>query len=96
MAHSTTAAQYRDSTQRDHGGSPPKWKMMISEYFGLLPALLIVNYAIKWLQWEPALWLKLIVSAAIIVPLMKYAITPLVKNVLDDWLYEGVAGGPPD
>ena len=72
------------------GPSPPTWKLMIAKYLGLLPALLIVAYTIKWSAWEPALWLKLIAETMIVVPLMHYAITPAVDSLLHGWLYAGI------
>ena len=74
------------------GASPPTWKLMIAKYFGLLPALMLVSYGIKWASWDPVLWLKLIVSTLIIVPLMNYVITPAVDSLLHGWLYAGVEG----
>ena len=72
------------------GPSPPTWKLMIAKYCGLLPALLIVAYAIKWSPWEPVLWLKLIAETLVVVPLMHYVITPVVDDLFHDWLYKGL------
>lgn len=63
---------------------------MIVKYFGLLPALLTVSYAIQWAPIDPPLWLKLILEAMVIVPLMNYVITPGVEHLFEDWLYSGI------
>ena len=72
------------------GASPPTWKLMIAKYCGLLPALLVVAYAIEWLPVDPVLWLKLILETLIVVPLMHYVITPAVDSLFHGWLYDGV------
>ncbi len=72
------------------GPAPPTWKLMLAKYCGLLPALLIVSYAIQWSPIDPPLWLKLIMETLIVVPLMNYVITPLVDDLFEDWLYAGV------
>lgn len=63
---------------------------MIAKYCGLLPALLIVSYAIKLAPIDPPLWLKLIMETMIVIPLMHYVITPFVDDLFEDWLYAGV------
>ncbi len=72
------------------GASPPTWKLMIAKYCGLLPALMIVSYAIKFAPIDPPLWLKLIMETMIVIPLMHYAITPVMDKLFEDWLYAGV------
>lgn len=70
--------------------SPPTWKMMVSKYFVLLPALMLVAYGIKWSAWDPPLWQKLIAETMLLIPTMHYVITPLVDKALSGWLYKGI------
>ena len=63
---------------------------MIVRWAALLPAIMIVAYAIKLAPIDPPLWLKLIMETLIIVPFMHYVITPVVDEVFSDWLYKGI------
>jgi antibiotic biosynthesis monooxygenase (ABM) superfamily enzyme len=71
------------------GPSPPTWKLMLVKWLGLMPALLVVAYTLKWLKVEP-LWLKLFLETLILVPLLNYVITPLVDSLFSNWLYRGI------
>ncbi|CAH1002026.1 hypothetical protein LEM8419_02941 [Neolewinella maritima] len=62
---------------------------MLVKWLGLMPALLVIAYTLKWLKVEP-LWFKLICETAILVPLLNYVITPLVDSLFSEWLYKGI------
>ncbi len=62
---------------------------MLVKWLGLMPALLVVAYTLKWLKVEP-LWLKLFLETLILVPLLNYVITPLVDSLFSNWLYRGI------
>ena len=74
------------------GASPPTWKLMLVKWLGLFPVILAISYVIEWLPVDPALWLKLLVTTAITVPLLNYVITPWMDDTFSDWLYAGVEG----
>jgi len=73
------------------GVSPPAWKLMIAKWCGLFPALVIVSYAVKWAPIDPPLLLKLFLQTLILVPLLTYVLTPLMDDLLSDWLYAGLS-----
>lgn len=77
------------------GTPPPRWKQAIVEWMGLIPVLLFLSYLIKWLGVE-TMWLKLIIEASILVPLLKFVIVPLMDGLFSDWLYRGVDEGQRD
>ena len=70
--------------------SPPAWKEIIVKWLGLFPVILVVSYSAKWLGIKP-LALKLFCETIIIVPLLHYVVTPLMKTLFSDWLYAGMA-----
>ena len=63
---------------------------MIAKWCGLFPVLLVLSYTIQWLPIDPPLWLKLMIETMITVPLLHYVITPLLDDLLEDWLYAGI------
>ena len=63
---------------------------MVAKWLVLLPALMLVAYTIKWSNWEPVLWVKLIAETVVLIPLMHYVITPAIDRALSGWLYAGV------
>ena len=65
---------------------------MLVKWMGLLPALFLVAYTLKWLPIDPPLWGTLLIETTILVPLLNYGISPLVKWLFEDWLYDGVEG----
>ena len=65
---------------------------MLVKWMGLLPALFLVAYAIQWLPIDPPLWGTLLIETTVLVPLLNYGISPLVKWLFEDWLYDGVEG----
>lgn len=62
---------------------------MLVKWLGLFPVLLLIAYALKYLNVEP-LWWKLLLETAILVPLLNYAITPLMDSLFSEWLYKGI------
>ena len=73
----------------DKQKSPPGWKEIIVKWLGLFPVILVISYCTKWIGIQP-LYLKLFVETVIIVPLLHYAVTPLMKTLFSDWLYAGM------
>lgn len=69
--------------------SPPTWKETLIKWLGLFPVILVISYTTKALGIKP-LWLKLLVETIIIVPLLSFAVTPLMKTLFSDWLYAGM------
>jgi len=76
-------------SQANKTASPPKWKEIIVKWLGLFPVILVISYTTKWLGIEP-LWVKLLVETIILVPLLTYAIVPIMKSLFSDWLYAGL------
>ena len=65
---------------------------MLVKWLGLLPALMLVSYGIQWLPFDPPLWGKLLLETTVLVPLLNYGISPLMKWLFEDWLYNGIEG----
>lgn len=78
--------------QKEEAAAPPTWKAMIVKWLGLVPALFIVAYSIGWLAPDLPKWGTLLTESVILVPLLNYAIAPLMKWLFEDWLYRGTEG----
>ena len=66
---------------------------MLVKWLGLFPVLLAVTYAINFLPIDPSVPVKLLMSTAVVVPLLNYVITPLMDDLFADWLYAGIDTG---
>ncbi|UZO79458.1 hypothetical protein NBT05_10855 [Aquimarina sp. ERC-38] len=69
--------------------SPPTWKSIIVKWLGIFPSVLLLSYSLKWLGVKPML-LKLFIETIILVPMLTYVVTPLMKTLFSDWLYKGM------
>jgi len=63
---------------------------MLVKWLGLFPVLLGVSYLIEFLPIDPALPVKLLITTTVTVPLLNYAITPLMDDLFSSWLYAGI------
>ncbi len=51
-------------------------------WLAVYPSVLIFSYGFKWLGIEVALWLEILISTALTVPLISYGAVPLVEKWL--------------
>ncbi|MFC4242530.1 antibiotic biosynthesis monooxygenase [Gryllotalpicola reticulitermitis] len=69
--------------------APPPWKQTIAIWCGFFPVNAAFNYAIAWL-WPDygllPLWLRSLISTAVLCPIMVPFVLPLVTGWLKPWL----------
>ena len=73
------------------GKSPPTWKLAIVKWLGLFPCLLVVAFTIEFLPINPPLPLKLLLETIVLVPLLNYVVAPVMDDLFEDWLYDGIS-----
>ena len=69
--------------------SPPTWKSVLVKWIGIFPSVLLISYTLKWMGVKPMLF-KLFCETILLVPLLTYVVTPLMKTLFSDWLYKGM------
>lgn len=69
------------------------WMVVIAKWAALLPILMVVDYTIACLPPDPPMWLKLIISASIIVPTMEYLVGPTVDMLMNKYFGDDEAEG---
>lgn len=65
---------------------PPRWKQMCSIFLVFLPLSVAANYAGKYLL--PSIWLpaRVLVTVAVMTPIMTYLALPWITKLLQPWL----------
>ena len=75
---------------------PARWKIVVISLAGIAPLLEAVSYLLApHLAGLPA-WSRPLVSAAIVIPLMQYAVMPLLTRAARGFLYPARVHVPPD
>ena len=82
------------------GPSPPTWKLMIVQWLGLFPPLLVLSYGFNFVsKFLPAdwpiissqgtlvLWLKLILESILVTLLLNLVLTSWLDDVFESFLY---------
>ena len=83
------------------GPSPPTWKLMIVQWLGLFPPLLVLSYGFDFIskQFLPEswpiinsqgtiiLWLKLILESILVTLLLNLVLTSWLDDVFEGFLY---------
>lgn len=69
--------------------SPPTWKSVMVKWLGIFPSVIIISYSLKWLEIKPML-LRLFCETLLLVPLLTYVVTPVMKTLFSGWLYKGM------
>jgi antibiotic biosynthesis monooxygenase (ABM) superfamily enzyme len=80
---------FDEPTASTEGSTPPRWKQAVSIWVGFFP----VNLAFTWLAglfipgWND-LWVlpRVLITTAILTPIMAYWVLPLVTRTLKPWL----------
>ena len=70
---------------------PPRWKRAVSVWLFLYPVALCINMGILILFPSAPVFARVMMTSLVQVPLMIYAVVPLVNRVFSRWLY---AAGP--
>jgi antibiotic biosynthesis monooxygenase (ABM) superfamily enzyme len=78
------------TTTRGEVRHPPRWKLAIVTWFALFPSLLVVSYALAPFveRWPRAL--QLLMTSAILVPLMTWILLPAMTRAARPWLDAGL------
>lgn len=66
---------------------PPRYKMAVLTAVGLFPLLVLLQLVLTPLVQPLPHWLRLLVSVVVAVPLMTYAVMPVVTRLFFRWLY---------
>ena len=68
---------------------PARWKIVVISVAGIVPLLEAVSYLLApYLDGLPA-WVRPLMSAAVLIPLMQYAVMPVLTRVARGFLYPG-------
>jgi uncharacterized protein len=65
---------------------PRRWKMAVVTVLALYPTTLTIGVLVGPALAELPLWLRALVQAALVVPLMTYAVMPLSTRAFQKWL----------
>lgn len=74
--------------------TPARWRTVVISAIGLLPLLEVVNYLLAPRLTGLAVWARPLISVAIVIPLMQYAVMPVLARAARGFLYPVRAGGP--
>jgi len=66
--------------------APPRWKQMVSIFLVFFPLSLIANWALPPLTHDWPLALRVLLTVALVTPVMTYLAMPLVTRALRPWL----------
>jgi len=66
--------------------APPRWKQMVSIFIVFYPLSLLANWALLPLAGAWPLALRILVTVAVVTPVMTYLAMPLVTRALRPWL----------
>lgn len=68
--------------------APPRWKQAVSIWLGFFPVNLAFTYALSPVPGWDALpiWLRVLVTTAVLTPIMAYLVLPWVTRRLRHWL----------
>lgn len=72
-------------------GKPPRWKMLVVTLLSIYPLILVVQFSVVPLIDHWPLVLRTLVTSALLVCLMTYAVMPAMTRLFSPWLY-----GSPD
>jgi len=76
--------------------APARWKIMVISLAGIVPLLEAVSYLLApHLAGLPA-WARPLISAAAVIPLMQYAVMPVLTRAARGFLYPARPAAPPD
>jgi antibiotic biosynthesis monooxygenase (ABM) superfamily enzyme len=74
---------------------PARWKIVVISLAGIVPLLEAVSYLLApHLAGLPA-WARPLISAAVVIPLMQYAMMPMLTRAARRFLYPAPPGGAP-
>lgn len=68
--------------------APPRWKQAVTIWLGFFPVNLVFTYLMTPVPgWgELPLWLRVLVTTAVLTPIMTYWVLPFVTRALRGWL----------
>jgi hypothetical protein len=66
--------------------TPPRWKQMVSIFIVFYPLSLLANWALLPLAGAWPLAVRILVTVALVTPVMTYLAMPLVTRALRPWL----------
>lgn len=74
---------------------PARWKIVVISLAGIVPLLEAVSYLlVPHLAGLPG-WGRPVISAAVVIPLMQYAVMPVLTRAARGFLYPAPPGGAP-
>lgn len=70
--------------------APPRWKQAVTIWLGFFPTNLLASWLLGFvpgfLEWP--LWSRVLLSTALLTPVMTYAVLPWVTRMLQPWLHQ--------
>ena len=75
---------------------PARWKIVVISLAGIAPLLEAVSYLLAPRLASLPAWARPLISAAVLIPLMQYAVMPVLTRVARGFLYPSRAAAPPD
>ncbi|WP_090109068.1 hypothetical protein [Limimaricola pyoseonensis] len=57
----------------------------VGVWLAVYPSVLAFSYGFKWLGIEVALWIEILISTALTVPLISYVAVPIVEKLIADY-----------
>lgn len=74
--------------------TPARWRTVVISAIGLLPLLEVVSYLLAPRLAGLPVWARPLISVAIVIPLMQYAVMPVLARAARGFLYPARAAGP--
>jgi len=68
---------------------PARWKIVVISVAGIVPLLEVVNYLLAPHLEGMQAWSRPLMSAAVLIPLMQYAVMPVLTRAARGFLYPG-------
>jgi len=74
---------------------PARWKIVVISLAGIVPLLEAASYLLAPHLADLPTWARPLISAAVVIPLMQYAVMPALTRAARGFLYPAPPGGAP-
>lgn len=76
-----------DSSTSSHSGEPPRYKQAVITFLGIYP-LIMLFMTLFGAKLQPLpLWLNNLIVCLVLVPLLTFAVIPLLNKLFARWLH---------
>jgi antibiotic biosynthesis monooxygenase (ABM) superfamily enzyme len=66
---------------------PPRWKMALITWIGVCFGVYVVNLGFSWWSPDQLAWLNYLVTNAVVVVLLTWAVMPILNRLFRRWLH---------